>query len=293
MDAHRFDSIAKLFADRRLSRRRALAHGGAGLAATGLAAAGLAATTRAHDATPGPPATAGKTQFLFVQSFQQGSIAPKAGADGTYTLTLAHGLGRTIYFTDRPERVVGTSPTPAFLKALGFTAANPPNAALVVEAAPGDEDIAVVELFTPRYEEATHTATYDVQVLQQWERTLAMGFSEQPTALAQLHPTFGAAHLFIDDCPDGDLICVSNDCARPRPGGGDGVCAVLGVIPNDVHDGYCYNWRAAACLPCRPSKGLSPADSFSYWQDQCDRRFPSCNGNCKPYPICKTGFCGM
>jgi hypothetical protein len=61
-----------------------------------------------------------KVQFLFVQSFRSGSIAPKAGTDGAYTLTLEHGLGQKIYFSDRPERVVGADPTPQFLKGFGF-----------------------------------------------------------------------------------------------------------------------------------------------------------------------------
>ena len=54
MDANRIDAIAKLFADRRLSRRAAVRQGGDGLAAAGLIAAGLAAHTRdaaAQDAT--------------------------------------------------------------------------------------------------------------------------------------------------------------------------------------------------------------------------------------------------
>ena len=41
MDANRFDTISKLFADRRLSRREAMVKGGTALAATGLAAAGI------------------------------------------------------------------------------------------------------------------------------------------------------------------------------------------------------------------------------------------------------------
>ncbi len=48
--------------------------------------------------------------MLFVQSFQSGSIAPVDGAEGRYTVTLEQGLGQTIYFSDRPERIVGTEP---------------------------------------------------------------------------------------------------------------------------------------------------------------------------------------
>jgi hypothetical protein len=264
MTPSNFDSIARLFAARRLSRRSALAGGGAELAAAGLAAAGLSgAVAHAQEATPAPTGAAADTgETLFVQSFESGRIAPKAAADGTYTLTLEHGLGRTIYFTDRPERVVGTSPTPAFLKALGFSPANPPNAALVVEAAPGDEAIAVLELANPRYDEGTRTATYDVQVLQDWERTLEMGFSEEPTGLAQLAPSFGAAHLFIDDCPD--IV----NCYAPGLDGGSPV--KMGPLPGGPQ-GRCYSWRYARCLPCDSSGNWVSQESVNalcgkeYW----------------------------
>jgi hypothetical protein len=277
MHANRFDTVSRLFAGRRLSRRQALTQGGAGLAAGALAAGGL--TAAAQDATPpAAPASDHGPRTLFVQSFEQGGIAPKAGAEGTYTLTLAHGLGQTIYFSDRPERVVGATPTPDFLKALGFPPDNPPNAALVLAAGPGDEDIAVLELFNPRYDEATHTATYDVTLLEEWDRTLAMGFAERPTDLAQLHPSFGAAHLFIDDCPDSDMNCV-------QMANGD----VPGTIPNADHDGYCYSWNQGACLPCRPwYDGYS--DASNYWSGQCNQRFAACENGCSAFPICVSGL---
>jgi len=168
MDPNRFETVAKLFARRGLLRRQALSHGGISLAAGALAATGLSATAT-QDVTPTldpPGATRGPT-MLFLQSFRGGSIAPKAGEDGRYTVTLEQGLGQTIYFSDRPDRLVGTTPTDHFLANLGFPDDNPPNAALIVERGPNDTDLAVVELFAPRYDVATHTATYDVQVLQQ------------------------------------------------------------------------------------------------------------------------------
>ena len=53
---------------------------------------------------PPPTSDGEKIPYLFVQSFEGGSIAPKDGEDGTYTLTLEHGLGQTLYFADRPPR---------------------------------------------------------------------------------------------------------------------------------------------------------------------------------------------
>ncbi len=52
MDTNRLDAISKLFANQRLSRRRALIQGGAGLAAGAFAAAGLAGRAHAQDASP-------------------------------------------------------------------------------------------------------------------------------------------------------------------------------------------------------------------------------------------------
>ena len=103
MESSRFDTISRLFATRRLSRRSALATGGAGLAA-----AALGSAASAQDATPAatPVAETDHPSFLFVQSFGAGSIA--AAANGQFTLTADHLTGQTIFFSDRPERIVGT-----------------------------------------------------------------------------------------------------------------------------------------------------------------------------------------
>jgi hypothetical protein len=269
MTPSRFDAIAKLLADRRLSRRRALAQAGAGLAAGALATTGLAgAAAHAQEATPAPTEGAGgqKGEYLFVQSFESGTIAPKAGAAGTYTLTLAHGLGQTLYFSDRPERVVGAAPTPQFLKGLGFSADNPPNAALVVEASPGDEDIAVLELYNPAYDEASHTATYDVKVLEEWQRTLSLGFAEAPTDLAQLAPAFGAAHLFIDDCPNDIIRCTRLD----------------NLTTPVVFDNQPFCWNYSVCMPCEPGGNVKGdrCQTYQYWNQQCNAK-RTCGGDCR------------
>ena len=130
MDRMRFDQISKLFAERPLSRRTAVRTGATGFAA-GLGAASLAAT-EAQEATPAP-GEGEKVAYLFIQSFQAGALTPKVGEEGRFTLTLESGLGQTIYFSDRPLRDVGATPTPQFLENLGFPADNPPNAALLVE----------------------------------------------------------------------------------------------------------------------------------------------------------------
>jgi hypothetical protein len=261
--------------------------GSAALAATGLAAAGLARTATAQDATPVAEGGASDDiSLLFVQSFQGGTIAPKEGVDGRYTLSLTSGVGQTIYFSDRPDRVVGASPTPEILSALGFPDDNPPNAALVFEAAPGDTDVAVVELFSPVYDEATGGLTYEVEVLQNWQAELEMGFGEAPRDLATIAPNFGTAHLFIDsatagiwDCPDSDMTCYAPD---PNAPGGK---SAKGTIPNADHDGYCVQRPALYCGPCKfPAAGGG-------WGDECNRRFPECNGQCQATPLCTGPYC--
>ena len=112
MDPRSFDSITRLFATRR-SRRQAMAGAGSGLAALG-----LLRTASAQDATPvaSPEAANQAATELFVQSFDSGSFAPKPGEDGVFVLTLQGEHGRTIAFTDRPQRLVHSIPTQDFLR---------------------------------------------------------------------------------------------------------------------------------------------------------------------------------
>lgn len=268
MDHNRFDAITKMFGNRSLSRRRALTHGAA-LAAGALTGVGQA--TQAQEATPDPEAeTTGGPVTMFVQSFQSGSVARTEGQEGRYTVTLEQGSGQTIYFSDRPDRIVGATPTGQFLEGLGFPEDNPPNAALIVETEPGETDIAVVELFNPMYDPTSHGVTYDVEVLANWGQSLEMKLSEAPTDLAELAPTFGTAQLFIDDCPDWPISCY-------RLGeyvGGMGV------------RGNCWSWRLGWCVPCLPdgSQGSkSYQEIMDYWSAQCDDNHRACNGACTAF----------
>ncbi len=271
MQSNRFGQISNLFGERRLSRRAALAQG-AGLAAGGAAMVGMNATT-AQDATPVTEATPAvvpemgdKTMFLFIQSFQSGSIAPASEGVATHTVTLEQGLGETIYFADRPSREVGASPTPDFLEGLGFDADNPPNAALIMETAPGETGIAVVELFNPTYDDATHTATYDIAVLANWKNDLESGFQEASTDLSELPDEFGSTHLFIDDCRDRLIQCYNLLDNR-------------GFVGSLGPQGFCYWWSTASCLPCTPKTAQQPWDTRAYWTKMCNDTLAVCEGN--------------
>ena len=276
MDANRFDAVSRFFAHRRLSRRQALTGAGLGVAA-GVLAGGLATRATAQDATPAAPEAYDPSQripYLFVQSFEGGTIAPKEGEDGTYTVALAHGTGQTIYFSDRPARDVGAAPTAQFLEGLGFSPSNPPNAALVVEPASGETDIAVVELFNPIYDPTGPGVTYDVKVLANWEDSLELGLAEAPADLAALAPSFRAAHLFIDDCADSNVSCCPNANIDREEFGTS--------CTNAVHDygtmGFCYNYLT--CVPCVPYYHTNPYNgaAWDYWSGHCNNEVPACAG---------------
>src|SRR5690606_7035606 len=132
MNPTRFDTISKLFASRK-TRRSAIA-GGASLAAASVASVGGRAF--AQDATPvalpdDPHSSADEAKvspdFLFVQPFDAGTWTPKDGEDDVYTLTRTGAAAHTVYFSDRPERIVGLAENQQFLDGLGFSPNNPPN----------------------------------------------------------------------------------------------------------------------------------------------------------------------
>jgi hypothetical protein len=283
MDATRFDRISAALSRRRLSRRRAMAEGGTALAAAGVTAAGLARPIAAQslsraqggDATPTaePGADAPAPAMLFVQSFQSGTIAPKEGEDGRYTLTLEQGLGQTIYFSDRPERIVGTDPTPQFLEGMPFLPDNPPNAALVVETGAGETAIAVVELFSPLYDPVTRGVIYEVATLADWENSTELGLREAPADLAALAASFGSAHLFIDDCPNMDVNCVLDYPSEEPDPPPEYPHAYAGTYSSQP---MCWNY--GLCIPCEPYGHTQPdrCSTLIYWRNKCGQQFPRC-----------------
>ena len=270
MEGHTFDLITRRFAGRQFSRRVVGRAGGGALA-------GQDATASPMVSPAANPATsAGATEFLFVQNFSGATLETKVGEVGVYTLTLTGGMGYTLYFSDRPERVTGTVNTAAFLKDLGFSPQNPPNAALVVqtnESRTDNEDILVVELLNPGYDAATGTVTYDVRFLGDYS-IIDMRFSAPPLPAPTAPQTYGVNSLFIDDwrCGDHDVLCYTSDCTEVGELGGNpkGFCWYYGT---DV--GY--------CVPC---------DGWDHFIDECDRTVAACNGQCQaarrdectPYP---------
>lgn len=270
MDTPRFDSIARRFAERRFSRRRMLGQGSAVLSAATLAASGGAATSgvtgetgvTAQEATPSESVASGaaaysQSMFLFVQSFQSGSIAPKDGSGESFTITLERGLGQTIYFSDRPERIVGAAPTARFLEGFDFSPENPPNAALLVESDCGETVIAVVELTNPGYDEGTHTATYDaIELAEFWSGT-GVGFHPDPAGAATLPASFTSAHLFIDDCRGEVVACYPYGQSQNYE-------AYLGFVKAS---GMCWDQLSLTCTECNPAPDILACQAK--YPDQC------------------------
>jgi len=187
--------------------------------------------------------------FMFVQTAQSGSLVPVEGEDNLYTLTLMGVSPQTIAFSDRPERIVVQAPMQKFLDGMCFRPENPPNAAIAILNADKEEDLVVVELLGPVYDGANQTLQYNVSILKQPNLSYAE-FNER--ADKSLPETFGPAALFIDNCPDGHVICRKNswphdDCGK-------------------ISTGCCWNTWDVACEPCH---------SDEHYTAECKKKYGS------------------
>lgn len=180
-------------------------------------------------------------EFLFVQVADGGTWAPKSGENGVYTLALTGASGQTVYFSDRPDRVVGTVPMQQFLDNIGFTPDNPPNAALVTNAN-DQEDVLVIELYNPSYDAEADTLSYDARVLEEYVGE-GLQFAVNRQQDVELSESFGHASLFIDDCPDAKYC--GNDGLRTIP-------VPECDIPGGPY-GRCWDWSSFSCSPCHTS----------------------------------------
>jgi len=269
MDPKQFDTISRLLASHRISRRSALL-AGAGVATLGVTGTAAQSTPEAttDQATPEVPtvqaspdaASEAGVPFMFVQTFGAGSLDAATEGVPNMLLVADHLAGQTLYFSDRPERIVGMVPTEQFLaggnkdQGLGFTPTDPPNAALVLP----DDKILVVELFDPQYDPSSGQVRYQLHVLDDVSQ-VDLKLETEPLTIAEAVGDFTAASLFIDDCPDGQIVCYASDGST--------------VIGN-IQSGYCWSWASACCAPC----GGSGAGD---WSGTCNATFTGCNGACK------------
>lgn len=188
--------------------------------------------------------------FMFVQTAQSGTLIPVEGMDNLYTLTLMGVAPQTIAFSDRPERIVVQAPMQQFLDGMCFSCDNPPNAAIEILDADGDEDLAVVELFDPVYDAANQTLQYNVSFLELPDLSYAV-FNER--ADEALPETFGSAALFIDDCKDGAVEC------NKGPYTWSEYCG-------KIKTGCCWDWSDFCCEMCHDP---------DYYEDACEKKYGS------------------
>lgn len=255
---------------RRLTRRSALTASALGaLAGVSLGTAG--AQEVAPTASPAAGDGAHDPVFLFVQLAEAGTWMPSGEADDVFLLSLSGVSGQTLFFSDRPDRIVGTMETSGFLESLGFTPINPPNAAAVVRTPEGERDVLVVELFDPVYTEdianpGADTLVYKARVLDAYhDGNLQSWYAEEddPT----LPEAFTDISLLIDDCADlawcyrdGATIFDPKTPIGPLPGGTIGMC---------------WQYPLGGCQPCDRHHGL-----WYYW-NLCNEAYADCRGNCE------------
>lgn len=156
---------------------------------------GLAVFASTAAAAPGSSGHS-KGSLLYVQETAGGSI--QRLGDGAYRLRLTGISPRVTTFTDRPRRRAGSQGLQGFVgswRANGF-AADPPNAALVLDHAPAAHDVALLTLSHPHYNRARQTLTYRATPLHGRDTALA-SFARRadPVRAGDL----GAASLFVDD----------------------------------------------------------------------------------------------
>lgn len=241
------------------------------LTATALAACGGIApdNASAQEATPAADDDANPV-FLFVQLAESGTWSPSDESPEIFLLSLTGVSSQTIYFSDRPDRIVGTMETPTFLENLGFTSINPPNAAAVVHTAEGERDVLVVELFDPVYTEdfanpGATTLVYKARVLDAYhDGGLESWYAEQDDPI--LPEAFEDVSLLIDDCADlawcyrkGATVFDPFTPIGPLPGGPIGMC---------------FTWSFNGCLPCNKTS------IYNHW-DICNQSYADCQGNCE------------
>ncbi len=67
------------------------------------------------------------------------------------------------------------------------------------------------------------------------------------------------------------------------------LATAVGTIPSSEHDGFCYRWLHAACLPCKPWTDDWLALAL-YWGRRCNQKFSRCEGDCTPQHLCSVAW---
>ena len=196
-------------------------------------------------------------RFMFVQNANSGCLVPMEAKENLYILILKDVSPQTVFFSDRPERIVGQAPMQKFLDGLGFSRANPPNAAVEILGGSEEADLIVVELFDPVYDAANKTLRYTVSILEEPNLSYAI-FNERHDK--SLPKCFGPVALFIDDCYGGDACCWKGD--------------IYGDPCGTYTIGCCWSWSHFKCIACHDP---------DYYHDKCREKFgKDCNFATEP-----------
>lgn len=142
------------------------------------------------------PARADEISLLYLQTASSGTLKPLPGRTNAFQLVLNEIAPNVVYFSDRPNRLVGVVPMAEFLKTIGFGGELNPNAVISIEKGSKDSDLIVVTLAKPVYDKSRRTLTYESVILESAEGDLAI-FSERMDK--RLPAAFGPVVLFIDD----------------------------------------------------------------------------------------------
>ena len=143
-----------------------------------------------------------EAKFLFIQSAQSGSVSEVNAT--TSTLELNDVSDKTILFSDRPDRIVGSANTTDFIGnwSIGENnfAVDPPNAVLILDDPEERQEFAVIELFNPEYDPEANTLKYDI-----------IAENATTTTTIDLPTEFGQSTLVIDDddSPRDSIVSVS------------------------------------------------------------------------------------
>lgn len=176
---------------------------------------GLEKSSTQEDST----STATAISLLYVQNAQSGTLEKTTG--DLYKLTLNNVSPQTILFADRPSRISGQMGTADFVNDDIFKDENDlPNAALDIFDAKNTEDVIIMELSNPAYDEASKTMIYTVKLLSNIQSDLLANFEERSDNFVPTN--FDAVTLFIDSgtlndqCNSGDIIpCHAGKCDNP------------------------------------------------------------------------------
>jgi hypothetical protein len=155
----------------------------------------LAALAPAGQAASGK--RSGPGSLLYVQQTEGGSL--RHLDSGGFELRLAGVSPRVSTFTDRPRRRAGSTRLRSFIARWGKAgfAADPPNAALVLDRAPRSRDVAMLTLSHPRYNARQETLTYRVKPLRGKDSGALAAIVKRADPVRP--GAFGSASLFVDD----------------------------------------------------------------------------------------------